>query len=96
MRRIGFNLVYASKINLPTCIRPKSIKYNLQVGSKRKRECDPGDVSRGAVQARQFLKKFSELPLDKMDLKQALQEVRTLKNDLKKDAVDCQWLQQFF
>lgn len=67
-----------------------------EVGSKRKRECDSNDMSRGAAQARQFLKKFSELPLDKMDFKQALQEVKTLKNDLEKDAVDCHWLQQFF
>ncbi|KAK3020063.1 hypothetical protein RJ639_002778 [Escallonia herrerae] len=57
------------------------------VGSKRKRECDPTDVSRGAARARQFLKDFSELPLDKMDLKRALQEVKKLKNDLEKDAI---------
>lgn len=53
-------------------------------------------MSRGALQARQFLKKFSDMPLDKMDIEQALEEVRTLKNDLQKNAVGCQWLQQFF
>lgn len=73
-----------------------SFNQKSQVGCKRKREFDPDDMSRGAVQARQFLKKFSEMPLDKMDIKQALQEVRTLKNDLQKDAVGCRWLQQLF
>lgn len=77
-------------------VSPESVNYNYQVGSKRKRDCDPDDMSRGTGQAREFLKKFSELPLDKMDLKQALQEVRTLKNGLEKDAVNCHWLQQFF
>lgn len=71
-------------------------KEESQVGCKRKREYDPDDMSRGALQARQFLKKFSEMPLDKMDMEQALQEVRTLRNDFQKDAVGCQWLQQFF
>lgn len=93
---MGSSLVYISEIYLPTCIQPESVNYNLQVGSKRKRECDSKDMSRGAAQARQFLEKFSKLPLDKMDFKQALQEVKTLKNDLEKDAVDCHWLQQFF
>lgn len=66
-----------------------------EAGSKRKRVCDPDDVSRGASLARRFLKDFSELPLDKMDYKQALQEVKKLKNELENDAVNCQWLQQF-
>ena len=35
-----------------------------------------------APQARQFLKDFSELPLDKLDLKKAVQEVKRLKNEL--------------
>ncbi|KAE8124986.1 hypothetical protein FH972_019825 [Carpinus fangiana] len=67
-----------------------------EVGSKRKRECDPDEMSRGAARAHQFLKEFSDLPLDKMDLTQALQQVNKLKEDLQKDAVNCHWLQQFF
>ncbi|KAM7479734.1 hypothetical protein LguiA_027947 [Lonicera macranthoides] len=66
-----------------------------EVGSKRKREIEDGDASRGAGRARQFLKDFADLPLDKMDLKQALQQVKKLKNELEKDAVDCPWLRQF-
>ncbi|KAL5751371.1 hypothetical protein ACOSP7_025974 [Xanthoceras sorbifolium] len=66
-----------------------------EVGSKRKRVSNPSDMSRGAARAHQFLKKFSDLPLDTMDLKQALEQVKKMKEDLEKDAVDCQWLQQF-
>lgn len=68
----------------------------LKVGSKRKRESSPDDISRGAARAHQFLKEFSDLPLETMDLKEALQQVSKLKNDLEKDAVNCHWLQQFF
>ncbi|KAF9671414.1 hypothetical protein SADUNF_Sadunf12G0045200 [Salix dunnii] len=67
-----------------------------EVGSKRKRECNMDDMSKGAARAHQFLKDFSDLPLDKMDLKQALLQISKLKDDLEKDAVNCQWLQQFF
>ncbi|XP_059641763.1 DNA mismatch repair protein MSH2 [Cornus florida] len=67
-----------------------------EVGLKRKRECDTDDMSRGAARAHQFLKDFSDLPLEKMDLKQALQQVRKLKDGLEDDAVNCHWLQQFF
>ncbi|EYU19022.1 hypothetical protein ABFS82_09G054300 [Erythranthe guttata] len=66
-----------------------------EIGSKRKREADPDDVSKGIDRARQFLKDFSELPLDKMELKEALQNVGKLKEGLEKDAVNCSWLQQF-
>ena len=66
------------------------------MGSKRKRESSPDDISRGAARAHQFLKEFSDLPLEKMDLKEALQQVSKLKNDLEKEAVNCHWLQQFF
>lgn len=66
------------------------------MGSKRKRVGDSDDVIRGAQRARQFLKDFSELPLDKMEFQQALQQVSKLKEDLEKDAVNCCWLQQFF
>nr|GMC73868.1 DNA mismatch repair protein MSH2 [Ipomoea batatas] len=64
--------------------------------SKRKREFDSDDVSRGAARARQFLKDFSELPLDKIDMNQALQNLKELKTNLEKDATNNPWLQQFF
>lgn len=63
---------------------------------KRKRKWDADDVSRGAERARQFLKEFSELPLDKMDLKQALEQVNNLRDGLEKDSVNNCWLQQLF
>lgn len=66
----------------------------LQVGLKRKREFDPDDASQGASRAHQFLKEFAELPLDQMDIKEALQRVRTMKTELEKDAESCPWLQQ--
>ncbi|KAJ0048265.1 hypothetical protein Pint_16412 [Pistacia integerrima] len=66
-----------------------------EVGSKRKRVSDASDMSKGAARAHEFLKKFSDLPLEKMDLQQALQQVKKMKDDLEKDAVDCDWLQQF-
>ncbi|XVE64082.1 hypothetical protein DITRI_Ditri07aG0072600 [Diplodiscus trichospermus] len=78
---------------------PASIISNGAIqeeGSKRKQECDPDDMSRGATKAHKFLKDFADLPLESMDLKQALQQVNKLKNDFEKDTVNCQWLQQFF
>ncbi|XP_039065285.1 DNA mismatch repair protein MSH2-like [Hibiscus syriacus] len=65
-------------------------------GSKRKRDYDTDDISRGAAEASKFLKEFAELPLETMDLKQALQHVSKLKDDLQKNAMNCEWLQQFF
>ncbi|XVF53954.1 hypothetical protein PTKIN_Ptkin05aG0141900 [Pterospermum kingtungense] len=65
-------------------------------GSKRKRVCDPDDMSRGAAKAHKFLKDFADLPLESMDLKQGLEQVSKLKDGLEKDAVNCKWLQQFF
>lgn len=62
---------------------------------KRKRDFGSDDMSKGVARARQFLKEFSNLPLDKMDLKEALQQVSQLRDGLKKDAVDSNWLQQF-
>ena len=73
-----------------------SVDDYLQVSTKRKRELDPDDMSRGAARARKFLKDFSELPLDSMDLNGALEHVNKLRNELEKDAVNSQWLQQFF
>lgn len=63
---------------------------------KRKRKWDADDVSKGAERARQFLKDFSEMPLDKMDLKQALEQVNNLRDGLEKDSVNNCWLQQLF
>ncbi|EOY20929.1 hypothetical protein QUC31_007102 [Theobroma cacao] len=77
---------------------PTSIISNdarQEEGSKRKRECDPIDMSRGAAKAHKFLKDFADLPLESMDLKQALQQVNKLRGDLEKDAVNCNWLRQF-
>lgn len=68
----------------------------IEVGSKRKRISDPNDMSRGAARAHQFLKEFSDMPLETMDLKEALERVKKMKDDLEKDAGDCCWLQQFF
>lgn len=66
-----------------------------EVGCKRKREYDLDDMSSGAARAHQFLKDFSELPLDKMDFKEAFEKLSELKNDFAKDAVNSLWLQQF-
>ncbi|CAH1428222.1 unnamed protein product [Lactuca virosa] len=65
------------------------------VGCKRKKPSEEEDVAIGVPRARQFLKEFSELPLDKMELKEALQEVKKLKNEMLTDAGDCKWLKQF-
>lgn len=76
----------------------KIINYNgddLQESTKRKRELDAEDMSKGATRARKFLKDFSELPLDSMNLNQALEHVNKMRNELEKDAANCQWLQQF-
>ncbi|XP_023767066.1 DNA mismatch repair protein MSH2 [Lactuca sativa] len=65
------------------------------VGCKRKKPSEEDDVAIGVPRARRFLKEFSELPLDKMELKEALQEVKRLKNEMLNDAGDCKWLKQF-
>lgn len=70
--------------------------YDLQEGLKRKRDSDLDDMSKGAARAHRFLKEFSDLPVETMDLKQALLQVGKLKDELEKDAKDCRWLQQFF
>ncbi|KAJ1394697.1 P-loop containing nucleoside triphosphate hydrolase [Sesbania bispinosa] len=66
-----------------------------EVGSKRKRVMEPDDMSQGAARARQILEAFVALPLETMDKRQALQEVRKLKDTLEKDAENCHWLQKF-
>ncbi|CAA2970706.1 DNA mismatch repair MSH2 [Olea europaea subsp. europaea] len=67
-----------------------------EIFAKRKREFDPDDISRGTSRAHKFLKDFTELPLDKMDLELALQHVSKLRTDLEKDTTNSCWLQQFF
>uniref|UniRef100_A0A803NC62 DNA mismatch repair proteins mutS family domain-containing protein n=1 Tax=Chenopodium quinoa TaxID=63459 RepID=A0A803NC62_CHEQI len=42
-----------------------------------------------------FLKEFAELPLEQMDMKQALDHVNKMKSDLEKDSENCHWLKQF-
>ncbi|KAL3748736.1 hypothetical protein ACJRO7_009904 [Eucalyptus globulus] len=64
-------------------------------GLKRKRDPDLDDMSKGAARAHRFLKEFSDLPVETMDLKQALLQVGKLRDELEKDAKDCRWLQQF-
>ncbi|XP_078180719.1 MUTS homolog 2 [Carex rostrata] len=67
-----------------------------EVGSKRKRIFSPDDLTRGADRARQFLEEFSALPLDRMDLNDALGRVAQLRSELEVDATSNPWLQQFF
>ncbi|KAF2298793.1 hypothetical protein GH714_027909 [Hevea brasiliensis] len=65
-------------------------------GIQTKKICDLEDMSRGAAHAHRFLKAFSDLPLETMDLKEALHQVSKLKDDLERDAANCRWLKQFF
>ncbi|CAE5967736.1 unnamed protein product [Arabidopsis arenosa] len=75
---------------------PSSMIVNNEESGKRKsREDDPDEVSRGAARAHKFLKEFAAMPLDKMELKDSLQRVREMKDELEKDAADCHWLRQF-
>nr|XP_029119194.1 DNA mismatch repair protein MSH2 isoform X3 [Elaeis guineensis] len=67
-----------------------------EAGSKRKRVCSPDDIARGAGRAHKFLQQFSALPLDQMDLNQAMEQVKKLRSELEKDAAGYPWLQQFF
>ncbi|KMS97549.1 hypothetical protein BVRB_5g126110 isoform A [Beta vulgaris subsp. vulgaris] len=77
----------------PVTINADDISKEMR--GKRKREFDPDAVSEGAARAHRFLKEFAELPLEQMDLKQALQHVNKMKSDLEEDAENCHWLKQF-
>ncbi|GAB2293835.1 MutS-like protein [Dionaea muscipula] len=66
-----------------------------KVGLKRRRELDGDDAGHGAARAHQFLKEFADLPLEKMDVKEALRLVGEMKSDLERDAANLPWLQQF-
>ncbi|KAL2935434.1 DNA mismatch repair protein MSH2 [Bienertia sinuspersici] len=74
---------------------PATINADDSSKEKRKMEFDPDVVSEGAAKAHRFLKEFAELPLEQMDVKQALQHVNKMKSDLEKDAESCNWLKQF-
>ncbi|KAL6010772.1 MutS-like protein [Asimina triloba] len=69
-----------------------------KVGSKRQYEqtFSPDDTARGVARAHKFLQEFSALPLDQMDLKEALQEVGKMRRSLERVAAEYPWLQQFF
>ncbi|GAB4860957.1 MutS-like protein [Ancistrocladus abbreviatus] len=77
---------------------PASIDTNgptKEVGVKREREFDADDAHQGATRAHRFLEEFADLPLDQMDVKQAMEHVSKMKRDLERDAVNLPWLQQF-
>lgn len=64
---------------------------------RRKTTCSPDEMAKGAAHAHRFLQEFAALPLDQMDMKEAMQRVSKLRMDLEINAVpDCLWLQQFF
>ncbi|XP_074317221.1 DNA mismatch repair protein MSH2-like [Silene latifolia] len=65
-----------------------------EVGVKRKRP-EPDAISEGAARAHRYLKEFAELPLDRMELKEALLRVSEMKSDLERDAKTHPWLKQF-
>ncbi|GAB2226312.1 hypothetical protein Drorol1_Dr00022114 [Drosera rotundifolia] len=67
----------------------------FQVGEKRSREADVDDAGQGAARAHKFLKEFADLPLEKMDVKEALRDVSKMKSELEKDAENLPWLRQF-
>lgn len=72
------------------------ILFALQVGYKRKRFCTPEDITKGAARGHRFLQEFSALPLDQMDMKQAMEHLNKLRTELENDASNFPWLQQFF
>lgn len=80
-------------------IFPVSSKHDIisfeQVGTKRKRVCGPDDTMWGAARAKKFLEEFASLPLEQMDYKDVVSDIKRLKSDLDRDAVGNVWLQQF-
>ncbi|KAI3511318.1 hypothetical protein L1887_18469 [Cichorium endivia] len=85
---------YYVSANIDSLSHKLTILY--KVGCKHKKPAEPDDdMAIGAPQDCQFLKEFFELPFEKMDLKQALQEAKRLKNEPENDAGDCKWLKQF-
>ncbi|KAI5069125.1 hypothetical protein GOP47_0015426 [Adiantum capillus-veneris] len=66
-----------------------------EVGSKRKRVCGPDDTMWGAARARKFLEDFASLPLEQLEYKGAVAEIKRLRSELERDATGNVWLQQF-
>lgn len=73
--------------------------YDLkEEGSNKRRKLayNADEIARGAARAHHFLQQLSNLPLDQLDEKQAMQHLRELRCDLENGAArDCPWLQQF-
>ncbi|MCO5591782.1 hypothetical protein L7F22_045774 [Adiantum nelumboides] len=66
-----------------------------EVGGKRKRVCGPDDTMWGAARAKKFLEDFVSLPLEQLEYKDAVAEIKRLKGELERDATGNVWLQQF-
>ncbi|XP_020578566.1 DNA mismatch repair protein MSH2 [Phalaenopsis equestris] len=73
-----------------------SDNLNDEAGTKRIRMCGSDDMAAGAARARRFLEEFAKMPLDQMDVKQAMQNVSRLTCELEKDAAENAWLRQLF
>ncbi|PKU65497.1 DNA mismatch repair protein MSH2 isoform X1 [Dendrobium catenatum] len=73
-----------------------SDKFNGEPGAKRIQVCNPDEMTTGAARARRFLEEFAKMPLDQMDVEQAMQNVSRLASELEKDAAKNAWLKQLF
>ncbi|KAK8968583.1 DNA mismatch repair protein MSH2 [Platanthera guangdongensis] len=69
---------------------------NQEPGTKRRLACIPADMATGAARAHRFLEEFASIPLGQMDVKQAMQHVGRLTDELEKDASENAWLKQLF
>lgn len=76
-------------------VSKKENDFKEEVGTKRKRICGPDETMWGAARARRFLEEFASLPLEQMDYKDVVSNIKRLKSDLDRDAVGNAWLQQF-
>ncbi|KAG0466932.1 hypothetical protein HPP92_018512 [Vanilla planifolia] len=65
-------------------------------GTKRRKACNPDEMASGSARARRFLEEFARLPLDQMDVKQAMHQVSRMACELERDAAENSWLKQFF
>lgn len=73
------------------------LQDGVRSNKKRKTACSPDEMAKGAARAHRFLQEFSALPMDQMDMKEAMQHVSKLRTDLENDAShDYLWLRQFF
>lgn len=73
-----------------------SDNVNEEPGTKRRPACIPADMATGAARAHRFLEEFASIPLGEMDVKQAMQHVGRLTDELEKDASENAWLKQLF